>query len=90
MKGSLLTIEIEEDPESFLEWVGREIKHRDGTIVGDVSRGEFSLILSMGRVRGEYWLLEKQLTIMVTRKPLLISGDNLRDQFMHFLRRRDV
>jgi hypothetical protein len=89
MMSSLLTLEIGEDAESFLAWVGEQIRPWGGTLVGDASSGRFCLAISIGQVGGEYRLQGRQLTIRVTRKPFLLSTVELKTQLMHLLRQRD-
>src|ERR1700761_6160054 len=69
---NVVTIELAEDPESFLAWVREEISLRAGTVIGDVNFGNFSFGVPLGMLRGEYRVNERQLTIRVTDKPLFI------------------
>lgn len=87
---NVVTLEIDEDPQSFLDWATREIRLRAGWIVGDVSRGRFCIVMPLGLVIGEYRLLERQLTLMVTSKPFLISTSDLRSQLTQILSRRSA
>jgi hypothetical protein len=82
----VVTVEIDEDPQSFLDWATQEIRRHAGWIAGDVSRGRFGIVMPLGLVTGEYRLLERQLTLTVTSKPFLISAGDLKSQLMQILR----
>jgi hypothetical protein len=85
---NVVTLKIDEDPQSFLDWATQEIRLRAGWLVGDVSRGRFGIVMPLGLVIGEYRLLERQLTLTVTSKPFLISASDLNSQLIRILRQR--
>jgi hypothetical protein len=85
---NVVTLEIDEDPQSFLDWATQEIRLHAGWLVGDVSRGRFGIVMPLGLVIGEYRLLERQLTLIVTSKPFLISASDLKSQLIQILRQR--
>lgn len=85
---NVVVLDLDEDPESFLDWATKEIRLRAGWIIGDTSGGRFGIILPLGLVTGEYSVLERQLTLMVTNRPFLISAGDLKKQLMNILRQR--
>ena len=76
--------EVKGDKEQIFKKIKRLATKKDWKLVGDTSEGRFSGdvslgFLSIGRVSGRYKVEGNLVTIRITKKPKLVSRDDIED-----------
>jgi hypothetical protein len=61
------------DPESLTTRAKQAIEKLGGTFTGNVSQGQFRAKTAIGSIHGSYHLKGQQMSIVITKKPLLLS-----------------
>ncbi|MCW3112011.1 MAG: hypothetical protein JWR18_407 [Segetibacter sp.] len=61
------------DAESLLRRAKQEIESAGGSLVGNASQGEFQAKTPIGSVRGSYQVEGQQISLAITKKPMLLS-----------------
>jgi hypothetical protein len=67
------TISFTGDPESLTTRAKQAIEKSGGTFTGNLSQGEFRAKTAIGSIQGSYHLDGQQISIVITKKPMLLS-----------------
>jgi hypothetical protein len=59
--------------------IATKIQQNHGTITGDASSGTFSVPTPLGGVEGSYTITGQQITIQITKKPLVLGCGTICD-----------
>ena len=64
-------------PDSLLLRAQREIENTGGAFAGDNSQGNFAVKTPLGTVKGTYLMLANEISIAISKKPLLVSCNKI-------------
>ncbi|HEX8332897.1 MAG TPA: hypothetical protein VF622_09755 [Segetibacter sp.] len=67
------SLPLQGDPQSLLRRAESEIVSKGGAFNGDSSQGNFRAKTPIGSIEGAYQILESEIALTITKKPLLLS-----------------
>ena len=67
-------------PKELLSVVKKTITKYNGTLDGDVHEGSFVMPVGIGNVEGNYTIANSEISINITKKPLIVTGKMIENQ----------
>jgi hypothetical protein len=64
----------------LLSVVKKTITKYNGTLDGDVHAGSFVMPIGIGNVEGSYTIANSEISINITKKPLIVTGKMIENQ----------
>lgn len=74
------------DAVSLLRRAKQEIERAGGTLVGDDLQGTFQAKTPIGAIRGNYQVEGQQITLAITKKPLLLTCRRIESELTSVMR----
>ncbi len=78
-------IPIHEDQSLVFEKMKEAIKQQDGELNGDHEKGSFIIPIAIGKVEGEYVINHDSIAINVTKKPMIVSKNMIKEAIQKFM-----
>jgi len=63
---------IDSNPAEIINKVKLKIENEGGSFTGDESEGNFNLPTPVGSIEGNYSVIDKELKIDITKKPMML------------------
>ena len=63
---------IDSSPAEIIEKVKSKIENDGGSFTGDENQGNFNLPTPVGAIEGDYTVIDNELKIDITKKPMML------------------
>ena len=63
---------IDSSPAEIIEKVKSKIENEGGSFTGDENEGNFNLPTPVGAIEGDYTVIDNELKIDITKKPMML------------------
>jgi len=72
---------IDSSPAVIINNVRSKIENEGGSFTGDESKGSFNLRTPVGAIEGNYSVIDNELKIDITKKPMMLPCSMIESEF---------
>lgn len=79
------------DPiEVLIERAKKGIEKKGGSLNGDTTQGNYEIPTQLGKITGDYSVIESDINFIIKSKPVLVSCKKIEDELRKYLNSTDL